>query len=155
MVPVLSTDFSLGLTKEESWLYIDQLAEAMIQMGGRGKSLLPTVNTATEGLWSRRVYMPAGTCLITDIHAVRHQYAILTGEALVWTFETNWVKVSAPDVGITEPGTRRLFKVLQDMIFITFHPMPDAMEISEEEFLRRVTVDRGLPDPDKLIKEGC
>lgn len=146
---IISQSFPLGMTKEESWAFIDRLGAAMIQMGARGKEMLPTVNTPTEGLWSRRVYMPAGVCLITDIHSVQHQFAILTGEALVWTYETNWTKVSAPDAGVTEPGTRRLFKILQDMIFITYHPMPDAMDITEEEFLRRVTGPRDLPAPNK------
>lgn len=150
---LIPQDFSLGLSRDEAWSYIDQLGVAMIQMGGRGKSMLPTVNTPTEGLWSRRVYMPAGTCLITEVHGVQHQFAVLTGSALVWTYETNWIMVNAPDAGVTEPGTRRLFRVLEDMIFITFHPMPDAMDISEEEFLRRVTVDRGLPDPDRKEME--
>lgn len=126
----------------------------MIQMGGRGKGMLPTVNTPTEGLWSRRVFMPAGTYLITEIHALQNQYAVLTGSAWVWEYKTGWTKLSAPDIGITEPGTRRLFAILEDMIFVTFHPMIDAMDISEEEFLRRATIDRQLPDPDKeMIKE--
>lgn len=89
---------------------------------------LPLRHTFTPGLYTRTIFMPAGTLLTSKVHRTEHPYVIVQGQARVFIEETGEVQVlTAPYMGITKPGTRRVLFITQDCIWSTFHP------ISEEE----------------------
>lgn len=105
---------------------------AMMAMGGVGKEAFPTKHVFTPGLYSRMIYMPEGTWLTSEIHNTEHQFAILTGIVSVWTYETGWCTLTAPHVGVTTPGTRRVLFIHEDACWVTYHPNPEELKTPEE-----------------------
>lgn len=82
---------------------------------------LPPVHTLTAGLYSRRLFMPAGSVIVSKIHRRQHQYVVLSGRATVLT-ESGATMISGGHSGITEPGTRRVLFIHEDSDWMTFHP---------------------------------
>ncbi|NBU83469.1 MAG: hypothetical protein EBS21_02485 [Sphingomonadaceae bacterium] len=85
------------------------------------QSCLPPVHALTSGLYSRRLFMPAGSVIVSKIHRRQHQYVALSGVATVLTAD-GASRVTAGQSGITEPGTRRLLFIHEDSEWMTFHP---------------------------------
>jgi len=86
----------------------------------------PLVHRFTPGLYTREIFMPAGTAIVSRIHKTEHPYVVLTGRALVWTAEAGVVTLTAGAVGITKPGTRRVLYVTEDCRWLTFHPTTET-----------------------------
>lgn len=82
----------------------------------------PVTHTFTKDMYSREIFMPKGAILTSKIHKTQHQYVVLSGMVAVFTEKEGVVKLRAPYVGVTEPGTRRLLYALEDTRWITFHP---------------------------------
>lgn len=82
----------------------------------------PVHHTFTPGLYSRSIYMPAGSIVTSKIHLTAHQYVVSQGVAMVMVEGEEWVRIAAPYLGITKPGTKRVLVILEDMIWTTFHP---------------------------------
>lgn len=93
----------------------------------------PLIHRFTDnGLYTREIFMPAGTFIISKIHKTEHPYVILTGKVKVWIEGEGVQVLSAPCVGITKPGTRRVLEIVEDCRWLTFHPSnkktPEAVE---------------------------
>lgn len=81
----------------------------------------PLVHRFTPGLYTREIFMPKGTLIISKIHKTEHPFIITRGKVSVW-IEGVGVKVfNAPYVGITKPGTRRILYIHEDCSWLTFH----------------------------------
>lgn len=84
-------------------------------------------------IYARRVIVPAGTMVVTKIHLSRHSFLVKRGHCLVLDESTmTETEVRAPYVGITQPGTRRLVLVLEEVEWITFH-LTDKTDLEEIE----------------------
>ncbi len=107
---------------------------------------LPPVHTITAGLYSRRLFMPAGMMIVSKIHRKQHQYVIFSGRATVFT-EAGAVEVGAGFSGITEPGTRRILFIHEDCDWMTFHPTDktDPASIEAEIILPRHLLEETFP----------
>ena len=101
---------------------LDALEVAMVQ---RPEMLvdLPLEHAFTPGLYSRTIFMPAGTLLTSRLHLTEHQYVVLAGSVSVWIEGQGWQRLHAGHRGITKPGTRRLLYIHEDCTWMTFHPM--------------------------------
>jgi hypothetical protein len=76
----------------------------------------------TPGLYTRECVMPAGAHIMSEIHNTKHPYFVLCGKAAVVTDSGKVVEwIIGPCKGITYPGTRRLFRIVEDMVLITVH----------------------------------
>lgn len=104
--------------KSEAWAAIDQLEEEASKLE---QVDLPVSHVFTPGLYTRSIYMPAGVKLTSRIHLLEHPFLISKGIVSVWDGETGWVKLTAPYMGITKPGTRRVLLIHEDTIWTTFH----------------------------------
>jgi hypothetical protein len=82
----------------------------------------PVECTFTPGLMTRRIFMAAGSRILSKIHKTRHQFVILQGAALVSHNGEKPVLMIAPFHGITEPGTWRELFIVMDCIWLTMHP---------------------------------
>lgn len=117
---------------------LDQIEAAMVAGGGEYRSLGGTVALATvthhftPGLYARRMERPAGSLVSTVIHATTHQWVLSHGTMTIWSAETGPVTHSAPAMGTTTPGTRRLSFAHTDIVFTTFHAT-DLTDIDEIE----------------------
>lgn len=75
------------------------------------------------GMYIRQIFMPAGAALTSKIHKTEHPYMVLQGKALVCTEgSSERVLIQAPCWGLTPPNTRRMLLILEDTIWVTFHP---------------------------------
>lgn len=103
-----------------------------VAIGNRPQIDLPLTHRFTPGLYIREMRMPAGTLMVTKIHKSEHPLLLTQGCASFWSEETGVQNIEAPYVGITRPGTRRVWYAHSDCILMTFHPTqltdPDAIE---------------------------
>jgi len=110
---------------------IDELESAMVNNFPLVEC--PLIHRFTEGLYTREIFMPAGSLITSKIHKTQHQYCVLKGAVSVWIDEGEEQYIEAPYVGITEPGTRRVLYVWEDCIWITSHPNPDNENLEQIE----------------------
>lgn len=82
---------------------------------------LPLKHIFTPGLYSRTIFMPAGSLVTSKIHKTRHQFAVMAGEVTVWDYRNGTQLLRGPCLGITEPGTRRILFCHTDVMWTTFH----------------------------------
>lgn len=83
-------------------------------------SELPVEHLFADGLYARKLFRPAGTLIVGRMHAKRHFYVLLSGEITAWTAH-GMKRMQAPQVLITEPGTKRVTYAHTDTVSITFH----------------------------------
>lgn len=104
----------------------------------------PLQHFFTPGLYTRQIFIPKGTHIISKIHNTAHPYIISVGKVKVFTEEEGTCILTAPHMGITKPLTRRVLIALEDTVWTTFHATDkttvDEVEkdimISKEEFLK-------------------
>lgn len=118
-----------GVTTPEEHAAIDQLEKDFVRHGISFEP--PLTHTFTNGLYSRKIEMPAGSFITSKIHMTQHQWVCVSGVAEVF-IGGEWITVKAGDSGITEPGTRRVLKIIEDSVWITYHPNPDNFKTVEE-----------------------
>ena len=82
---------------------------------------MPLEHIFTPGLYTRQIFMPAGSVVISRIHKTTHPFIVSKGRALVWSEEQGCVEIVAPHVGVTKPGTQRVLILLEDTVWTTIH----------------------------------
>jgi len=109
---------------------------------------LPLVHRFTPGLYAREIFMPAGTLVTSKIHKTEHPYVVTKGRVSVYIPGVGIQHISAPHVGITKPGTRRLLYIHEDCTWITFHPLVEGEsdESDLDKIEARIIETRLLPD---------
>lgn len=110
----------------------------------------PVINNFTPGLYSRTIFMPAGSVVVSRIHKTEHQFVVSQGDCLVYSPNTGPVRIRAPHMGITKPGTHRVLVMLADTIWTTFHAtdLTDLKEL-DEALLEPVSAHPALADAAK------
>lgn len=109
-----------------------KLAEALNQ--SEGSYELPTWHYVAPGLYGRRCFMAAGSCVVSRIHKYEHITAALTGSCVVVDADGNKVRVVAPHVWVTKPGTQRALLVEEDSEWLTIH----AAEVKDPEDMKDI-----------------
>lgn len=124
---------------------VDAMEEALRTLP---QSDLPPVHTLTAGLYSRRLFVPAGSVVVTKIHRRQHQVVVLSGMSTVLT-ESGACLMGAGYSGVTEPGTRRVVFVHEDTEWITFHPtdQTDLESIEADLIIPRHLLEEPLATP--------
>jgi hypothetical protein len=99
----------------------------------------PLMHYFTPGLYTREIYMAAGTLIISKIHKTEHPFVISAGKAYVKKNDGDWELLEAPYTGITYPGTRRVLYIEEDCVWTTFHPTDIVpKDFTEEGILKAV-----------------
>lgn len=104
--------------------HIADLKDAMQQAidGGEiAKVDAPLEHYFAAGLYGRRIFVPAGTTVVTKVHKVQHIAIALKGTCTVIDQDGSKSIVAAPSVFITEPGTQRAIFCHDDVEWITVH----------------------------------
>jgi hypothetical protein len=97
----------------------------------------PVYHIFTPMLYTRQIFMPEGTLIVSKIHKYQPPFIISQGIAHVKVNDGEWQKLEAPYTGITEPGTRRVLYIEKDCIWSTFHVSSIVPEDDTEEGLQR------------------
>lgn len=139
MMPVLPNPETLSPEEFQLAMHdlVDRFEESIV---GSGLPLadFPVVHRFTPGLYSREIFMPAGSVLTSKIHRTEHPFVILKGVVSVWTADEGTTTLRAPHTGITKPGTRRVLFVHEDTIWITFHAgEEDTVEAIEDRIIEK------------------
>lgn len=112
---------------------LDQIEMRIMEIGGQRQGIgemlnaFPLTHTFTPGLYSRQIFMPAGSILTSKIHRTEHQFIVSSGRVTVYSESGSVETICAPHIGITKPGTRRLLLVHEDTVWTTFHPNPNGI----------------------------
>lgn len=94
----------------------------------------PLVHRFTPGLYTREIFMPAGSLVTSLIHKTEHPFFILKGRVAVLNeIDGEMLRLKAPYVGITKPGTRRVLYIYEDCVWVTTHPTSVVPEGDTEE----------------------
>lgn len=91
----------------------------------------PLRHTRTPGLYTREIFMPAGSWIVSMIHRLEHPYFIMYGRVSVYSEKDGVEILEAPYRGITQPGTRRILYCHTDVIWATCHVCGDEETIDE------------------------
>jgi hypothetical protein len=96
----------------------------------------PVVHRFAPGMYSREMFIPAGTIIIGKLHKHSHLNNISQGCVRVATSISGVQEFNAPCSFMSEPGVKRAVLALTDTIWTTYHPNPtdtqDLVLIEEE-----------------------
>ena len=81
----------------------------------------------TEGLYIREMYCPQGTVCFSVIHKKANPLFLLSGSIAI-SSEDGIKELIGPTYILTEPGTKRVILVLEDVEVVTVHPNPDGTD---------------------------
>ena len=98
-----------------------------------GDSAYPLEHSFAEGLYIRKIFMPAGQILTSKIHKKSHPAFILKGCCSVFS-EKGIMRIRAPFHMITPAGTKRVLLIHEDTTWVTVHrtDKTDLLEIEDE-----------------------
>lgn len=101
-----------------------------------------------DGVYGRALLIPAGTALTGKMHRQRHLNFLMQGTIRVWT-DQGMKDLEAPQIIVSEPGTKRVGFAMTDTIWVTVHatdktdldeieaeviiPETSALEVSHED----------------------
>lgn len=105
---------------------IGQFEQVLLDAGGERRvggtnDIFPLIHRFVPGMYCREISMPAGSVLTTMIHRYEHFAFILTGKARVVSEQGGDEIIEAPCVIVTQPGTKRVLHILEDMRWATVH----------------------------------
>jgi hypothetical protein len=112
---------------------------------------LKTDHYFSPGMYSRRVFRPAGTLIVGKVHKAPHFFLCAKGEIIAWT-ETGMRKLQAGDVVECQPGTKRVTLALTDAIGVTIH-RTDKTNLDEIEVELIEPDDSALFDSSNKLKQ--
>ena len=95
------------------------------------KKDLPVLNIFSDGVYSRTIFMPAGTIVVGKKHKTRHLNMVMSGKARVW-MDGEVRDIMAPDIIESKEGCRKILYIVEDMHWTTIHPT-DSQDIEEIE----------------------
>jgi hypothetical protein len=76
----------------------------------------------TPGLYTRQLFIPAGTLMTSCVHKTCHPFIIVKGKVTVYDTVSDTTNLYTEGYrGITYPGTRRILFTHSDTLWITCH----------------------------------
>ena len=99
----------------------------------------PVTHDFGDGVYIRRIVMPAGQVIVSRVHKRKHPFFILRGAISVLT-EDGEEFLEAPHHGMTPAGTQRVLFTHEETEFVTVHATeltdPDEIEaeLTAEDF---------------------
>lgn len=96
---------------------IEALQESMVE---QEQVVCPVNHYFSDGIYARELTIPAGVCIVGARHKTRHFFQITEGDCLISDGE-NSMRVKAPYMTETKPGTKRAITAIKDTVVTTFH----------------------------------
>ena len=112
------------------WDRIAQFKDQLRQMSGamehkvgtpqsdQMKEVLPLKQTIDGGLYTREIFMPKGTVVVSFIHKKNHPSFFLSGEMSVLKDTGEIERIKAPMKIMTEIGTQRVAYMHEDCVWV-------------------------------------
>lgn len=106
----------------------------------------PVQHHFAPGMYSREIFIPAGTVIIGKIHRHAHVNIISLGSCYVLT-EDGPVEMQAPYTFVSKPGTKRVVHALTDVVWTTCHVTDETdLEKIEEQVIAPTYEALGMSD---------
>lgn len=136
---LLRSDRAGVLVDSPAQRFLDEVEAQMLQ----GNVVdIPVGHLFTPGMYSRTMFAKAGTVITSMIHKTEHPFVLAAGRLRIFIEGEGVVELSAPYLGVTKPGTRRLAYVVEDVIWTTFHATQETdLEKIEAELIEPHLVD--------------
>lgn len=106
---------------------LKQFIEEGVHRGVFSSDEPPVDHYHADGLYGRRIYVPADTTVITKVHLTQHITIALKGTCTVFDEKGNRKTITSPNVFVTEKGTCRAVYCHDDVEWLTVH----ACELKE------------------------
>jgi hypothetical protein len=121
------------------WENISVFKDTILQHGGSVRNhtpemeeLMPVEHNLQDGLYTREIFMPKGTLVVSYIHKQNHPSFFLKGEMSV-VLDTGEIKrIKAPMKVMTEIGTQRVAYMHEDCTWVCVY-RTDAKNIKDAE----------------------
>lgn len=113
---------------------IESLEQAMMALPEECRLSFQNQHDFCPGIYARTIFMPAGMICTSKTHRTQHFFVVSQGSCTVVDSHGTEQLITAPHLGITEPGTKRALHIHEDCIWTTFHrtDLTDVDEIEKE-----------------------
>ena len=148
------SDILWGIHKERGvlWESIEQFRQDISKIDGvvlhhtqEMEEAFPLKHHLKDGLYTRTIFMPKGSLVVSFIHKTNHPSFFMKGEMSVLVDDGDVKRIKAPMVIHTEVGTQRVAYMHEDCEWTCVYKT-DALTVEEAE--KEVYTDdyRELPD---------
>jgi hypothetical protein len=130
-----------GLIDMKELSQISAMDRLELEVGNLPQVQCPLEHFFTPEIYTRKIFMPAGSVVVSLKHKTTHPFFILKGKVAVLketdggVFEREAL-YEAGDMGITKPGTKRFLYNLEDTIWVTCHSNIDNIQDPDEMVLK-------------------
>ena len=100
---------------------LKQSMESAISAKELAQVEFPLEHFFADGVYGRRIFVPAGATVITAVHKKEHITIALKGHSVVVDEVGDRKDIIAPCVFITKPGTQRAVYAITDVEWVTVH----------------------------------
>lgn len=117
---------------------ISQLEQKMLAAPEEQKIAIETTHNFSDGVYTRTVFMKAGSLITGKIHKLDHIVVIGQGSASVVSEEFGSKIIKAPMVFVSRPYVKRALFVHEDMVWTTVHKNPTNtrdLDLLEKELI--------------------
>jgi len=142
-----------NLTPEMIRNSIHSLEQKMLAAPEKDRVALETMHTFADGVYTRTVFMKAGSLITGKIHKLDHIVVIGQGSASVVSEEFGSQLIQAPMVFMSRPYVKRALFIHEDMVWTTVHKNPDNirdLDVLEEMLIAKDYTDKPMADIVKL-----
>lgn len=119
---------NINTFKENVLLHNDSVKHHTPEMD----KMMPVKHHLKDGLYTREIFMPKGTLVVSFIHKQNHPSFFLKGEMSVLLDTGEVKKIKAPMKVMTEIGTQRVAYIHEDTTWVCVY-RTDAKTIKEAE----------------------
>ena len=143
------------VTAFRGWIGTVEAAMAEYPGAIRGDDCAPLEHSFGDGLYIRKITMPAGMLVTSKIHKKAHPYFVMQGDVSVMT-EEGAVRIKAPYAGMTMPGTKRILFIHEETVWITVHATRHKdLKLIEDEIIASSFEDLDAPQVMRRITTAC
>jgi hypothetical protein len=96
------------------------------------EELMPLKHDFSDGLYTREIFMPKGTVVVSFIHKQNHPSFFLSGEMSVLNDKGEVERIKAPMKVMTEIGTQRVAYMHEDCVWVCVY-RTDKETVEEAE----------------------
>lgn len=104
-----------------------------------------------DGVYCRRFFLPKDAAVVSKVHKKQNWFLLFSGECSIYDGTGKAVKLTAPHLMVTEPGTKRIVYAHEDTVIYTFHGNPDN-ETDLDKLEERYVIPEEKPTLPPVVK---
>jgi len=120
---------------------IDGIEEMMLKLP---QAKIKTEELFAPGVMLKIMYAPAGSVVMGHEHKTKHFNIVLKGRVKILVGEDQVIGLEAPDIFVSEPGSRKLVQAVDDLVWVNIHPttetdmkkIEDSLIIKSDAYLK-------------------